>query len=309
MQYFLAPLQSYTTVFYRKAHATVYGAMDKYFTPFFEETGKDIDTLSTHHELSTTLNHHLNTIPQLAGNDADYLLVFARKVKQMGYHSININMGCPFPMLVKRQRGGGILQHPKKIAAMLDAFFTQTSGIGLSVKMRLGVDHPRQGQETLRLLNDYPLEEVIIHPRLVNQKYTGTADWDAFEEMVAISRHPLVANGDINTPEQAQKLTQRFPHLKALMLGRGLLSSPSLHKQLLGHPNKADILQLHDAYHLLIRDYYQDWNRYFNFLQTFWHYPLQGSTALKRHLRQLKKHNKPDLYKKWLSALTQHWGE
>lgn len=302
MKLYMAPLQSYTTAFYRRAHANCFDAMDKYFTPFFEENAKGIKNLQLEPELSPALNKGLSCIPQVATNQGPFLSSFAQKAKQLGYSEININMGCPFPMLTKRQRGGGILKYPELVKAMLDDFFEQDTGIALSVKMRLGTDSPQQGKAIVQLLNNYPIEELIIHPRLVTQKYDGLPDWKAFSELYQSSQHRIIANGDINTPDEAYTLMQRFPDVEGMMLGRGLLSDPQLPLLIKGEAPKPDALfDLHNHYFKLINNYYNDWNRSFNFLLTYWYYPLQANLALKRLYRQLKKHNKPNSYQTWLS--------
>lgn len=304
MKLYMAPLQSYTTSFYRKAHVATYSKMDKYFTPFFEVDHKSSEIPSGHPELSKALNDSLRVVPQIATNNGSFLADFAKQMKNLGFNEINLNAGCPFPMLVKRQRGGGLLSDPDLMKQMLDEFYEADTGITLSVKMRLGQTEYAEGETITKLLNHYPLKELIIHPRLVTQKYSGEVDWDQFERLQNMSQHALIANGDINTPENAASLTKRFSQIKGLMLGRGLLSNPSLHLQIKEIDTARELIfKLHQYYFNLITSFYNDWNQIFNHLQTFWYYPLQKSLSLKRHYRRLKKHNKPDSYREWLKKL------
>ncbi len=301
----MAPLQSYTTAFYRQAHACTFGHMDKYFTPFFEDKS-GIESLLHEPELSRQLNEGLNCIPQVATNQAKYLIDFAREVQKAGFDEININMGCPFPMLTMRQRGGGILQHPELVKTMLEAFFSENISIKLSVKMRMGTQSIHEGETIVKLLNQFPLEELIIHPRLVSQKYTGQPDWGAFSHLQQLSKHTIIANGDINTSTDAHRLIKQFPDIKGLMLGRGLLSQPQLPALIKGDiPLPPTIFDLHEHYFRSVCNFYPDWQRCFNLLMVFWYYPLQANQALKRAYRKLKKHNKPDSYQIWLNALIQ----
>ena len=304
MKLYMAPLQSYTTSFYRQAHALTYTKMDKYFTPFFEDADTDIGTLEKHPELLSSLNENLSVVPQVATNSSEFLVNFSKKVSQLGYHEINLNMGCPFPMLVKRKKGGGLLAQPEMTEQLLDNFFSKTTNTKLSLKIRLGVDDTKQGQTIVKLANQFPIKELIIHPRLVTQKYSGEVNWDEFETFSLLSKHPIIANGDINSPEDANYIAKRFPHVKGLMLGRGLLTKPCLPDEIINDSKETNkLFLLHDNYYKLITNYHKDWNQAFNFLHTFWHYPLQASQELKRYLRKLKKHNKPDLYQKWLTQL------
>lgn len=303
MKFYMAPLQSYTTCFYRLAHAQTYGAMQKYITPFFEDTGKGLNEIKLEPELNAIYNSELNIVPQVACNNGDFLNDFATKVEKMGFSEINLNMGCPFPMLVKRQKGGGLLAHPDMIQHMLDHFFNSNTSLKLSIKMRLGVDSFDEGQQIIKLLNNYPLEEIIIHPRLVIDKYNGHPNWQQFKIAEQNSHHPIVANGDINNEDDFNHLTQHFPHIKSIMLGRGLLTNPNLTNRLQDNQlnnNERSIHKLHTNYYRIITNHFKDWNQAFNYLQTFWHYPLNASSDQKRLLRKLKKHNKPELYNQWL---------
>ena len=305
MKFYMAPLQSYTTSFYRRAHALTFGAMDKYFTPFFEDRGKPIHSIKFEPELKSRLNDKLNIVPQTATNNAHFLLFFAQEMQNRGFKEINLNMGCPFPMLVKRGRGGGLLGCPEALKQLLKAFEKVNTGMKLSVKMRLGIDSVRQGRDIINILNDYPLEELILHPRLVSQKYTGVPDWDSFALFHKLSKHPMAANGDIKCKRDLDSLNERFSNVDSFMLGRGLLSCPELYSELREGSCRATdevMKEFHHHYFTLITSYYKDWNRAFNFLQSFWHYPLSTSAEKQRHLRKLKKHNKPNLYAAWLQT-------
>ncbi len=302
MKYYLAPLQSYTTAFYRCAHANTFGQMDKYFTPFFEQKQEKLKKQDLSPELDAHLNSNLNVIPQVATNDGHFLIDFTNKAEALGYKEININMGCPFPMLVKRQKGGGLLAHPELVSSMLDLIYNAHPDSLISVKMRTGLDDPEQGKQIIKLLNNYPLQEIILHPRLVTQKYDGQPDWQMFLRFRELSQHKVVANGDINSTSDLHNLQKTAPEIDTVMLGRGILTKPHLFTQLTEADAPQKYQELHNNYFKLITSYYKDWNRSFNFLQTFWYYPLNTCDLYKRHLRKLKKHNKPELYSLWLKT-------
>jgi len=305
MKLYLAPLQSYTTAFYRKAHATVYGKMDKYFTPFFEDNSKGLNSLIYTPELEPWLNDGLNVVPQVASNQGKFVIGFAREMKKRGFSEININMGCPFPMLVKRKRGGGLLEYPELVQRLLDEYFSSDTPVKLSVKLRIGNQHPSEGETIINLLNNYPLEEIIIHPRLVTQKYTGLPDWKQFNKLLQLSKHSIIANGDINGIDDAIAITQKHPQSTGLMLGRGILCKPNLASEIKHQPtNSNNLLLFHEHYINLLNKHYNNWAQSFNHLQTFWQYPLQNTIQHKRLFRKLKKHNKPDTYQHWLKEVS-----
>lgn len=305
---YLAPLQSYTSVFYRKAFADVVGEVNKYFTPFFECGKTHFTDPGILPELDVRLNSNGLLIPQVATNDSDFLVPFYHFVNEMGYREINLNMGCPFPMLVKRKRGGGLLGEPLLLQEMLDNVFRQLPDMRLSLKIRIGVEEANEWRSIVGVINNYPITEVIVHPRIVAQKYSGVPDWDVFEEIIAVCRHPLVGNGDINSVEDYKSLTSRFPSIKAWMLGRGILRNPTLVSEL-RNVNVTDKMRiekirlLHAVFFNEVMSYYNDWNRVFNFLMTFWYYISMSFDGGVRHYRKLKKHNRETLYFEWIEGL------
>ena len=82
--------------------------------------------------------------------------------------------------------------------------------------------------ELLDLYNDFPLTELIIHPRLQTDLYNNTPNWDAFAQATATSKHTLCYNGDIFTVEAYRRFCEAFPQIDRVMLGRGILRNPCL---------------------------------------------------------------------------------
>nr|WP_321451203.1 tRNA-dihydrouridine synthase family protein [uncultured Carboxylicivirga sp.] len=304
-QIYLAPLQGYTSVFYRKALAKVYGGIDKYFTPFFEEGKDNFSDPDLLPELNEELNFGNNLIPQIAVNHSSFLIEFAKKIKAFGYEELNINMGCPFPILVKRKKGGGMLSEPDLVKKLLDDYFQKDLKLKLSIKMRTGLNDLAQGSQIISILNQYPIEEVIIHPRLVTQKYKGEPDWNVFEHMMSLCQLPVVANGDILNHQAMDDLAERFPNIKGIMIGRGILADPGIIlKKSLNRKEKVDLFQeLHNVFYNLIEENTINWNQAYNHFNDFWFYPLSKNNESKRYFRKLKKHNSIDLYKDWLSGV------
>ena len=100
--------------------------------------------------------------------------------------------------------------------------------IRFSVKLRLGWDSADEAQALLPFLNELPLTHLTLHPRIGTQQYKGATDEDAFSRFYAQCTHPLFYNGDIHTLADIHSITARFPRLKGVMLGRGLLAFPWL---------------------------------------------------------------------------------
>lgn len=166
-------------------------------------------------------------VPQILGKEADEFIALADALADLGYSEINWNMGCPVRKVVGKRRGSGLLPHPDLVRAVLDAVVPRIP-TALSVKVRLGLKDSSELQTLIPILNDYPLASVTIHPRLGRQQYTGVPDLDAFADALPRINHPVVYNGDITTADHADAIRRRFPSVADIMIGRGILYSPTL---------------------------------------------------------------------------------
>jgi len=306
--FYLAPLQGFTKVWYRNAYHNAIGDESKCFTPFFEEYKQGGFTPKLFPELDSELNAGINTIPQITANGSEFLSAAYEKMSEMGYGEVNLNMGCPFPMLVKRGKGGGLMDKPQVVEKMLGEFFGSHPDAKLSVKMRGGLDDHSQGVAMAKMLNRFPVTELIVHPRLVVQQYDGVPEWDAFDQIAQISTHTLAANGDINNSDDFDRLKNRFPQIKNWMMGRGWLTNPSLAKELSGtgmtfNAKKADLKKLHDTFLTLITSRPElAWQYRHQLLVQFWHYPSQGFDNGRRWLRRLAKNKDLTAYTNYLQS-------
>lgn len=302
-----APIQSHTGAFYRWAHAKTFGSFDRYYTPFFEYK-KNQWTPSLSLELDNQLNRNIQMIPQVITNSEKNLIMAFTRFQDMGYDELNLNMGCPFPMLVKRQLGGGLLTQPKLLKQILEKTFHKQPSIKLSIKMRLGVHTPNQWQDIIPILNQFPLTEVIVHPRTVDQQYKGDVQWDEYEAFSKKCVHPLMGNGDINTVKDYKRLSQTFPETTGWMLGRGALVNPFLPGMIKGERLDADEMkqlmwQFHNRYLHIVQQNYTVWNHAFNWMKSFWMYPIHFFEQGKRHFKKMKKYLTEEDYLHWLNQL------
>ena len=221
-----APLQGYTDVIYRNAHAACFGGIDAYYTPFVRlEKGtfrhRDVRGI----EPGNNQVPHL--IPQLIAPTAEKAEKILSLFIEKGYKEADINMGCPFPILAKRHNGSGILPYPEEVKALL-SLITKYPQISFSIKMRLGWEDPEECLKLAPIINELPLRQVVMHPRLGKQQYKGEVDLKAFEAFQHVCKHPLIYNGDINHIEDIYRIQEQFPGLAGMMIGRGLLANPAL---------------------------------------------------------------------------------
>lgn len=238
------------------------------------------------------------------------------------FPQIDINMGCPFPMQAKSGRGSGILPRIDAVQEILQEVARRTSlpelvsgsaisvqsphcvsnisastvkadadlrqhDLRFSVKMRLGYTSPDECLALLPLLNEAPLAHITMHPRTGIQQYKGALDITSFQKFYEGCKHPVIFNGDITSIKDIQAIACRFPNLKGIMIGRGLLANPALATQYqdgsknTGNPIPA-LLKIHDA---LLADYRKRLRgdaQILDKLRPFWTYAVLEKRTIKK---------------------------
>ncbi len=224
---YLAPLQGYTEVEFRRAWSSFFTGLDAAVSPFIP-LAEGFRFRNAHlSDVLPSYNTRIPVIPQVLGTDADKFAQLACRLQELGYKSVNWNLGCPKHSVARKKRGSGILPHPDEIRRVLDALMPQLS-ITLSVKTRLGYHSPGEFGPLVEVFNDYPLESVMIHPRIGEQMYQGEMHLDALDRHIGRLKHRLVFSGDIASPAQFRALKERYPMISDWMLGRGVLVNPFL---------------------------------------------------------------------------------
>lgn len=221
-----APLQGYTDDVYRRLHHELIGGIDTYYTPFVRMEAGSVRSKDMR-DIRPEFNEGVPVVPQIiikSMKEFDYLV---KVVEDKGYQRIDINMGCPFPMQAKHGRGSGLLVHTDIVQEMAGAI-TDMKHLSFSVKMRLGWENADEWKPVLNILNEIPLHQVTLHPRIGIQQYKGTIHMEAWEEFYATCKHPLIYNGDVTSLENIRTLEEKYPKLAGIMIGRGLLAHPSL---------------------------------------------------------------------------------
>ncbi len=255
----LAPIQGMTTSAYRNAFAKIFGGIDGYYTPFITTTDtKNISPSQFKDLLPECNNSGVTLVPQLLSNNGADFRYFARAIVELGYKEINWNIGCPFPMVTTKKKGSGILPFPDIIQEVLDIACSDSS-YGVTVKMRLGLQELEEGLHVIKLLNDYPLNGVIIHARTGKQMYSGQVNLDAFEVLNNACNHEVTYNGDLFTYNDFMEVKARFPSLNNFMLGRGALRDPFLPSLIKGHMiSSADKVSMIKEFHDIIYSHYKN---------------------------------------------------
>lgn len=257
VKYYMAPLESVTTWIYRQAHAKIYGRLDKYFIPFLEPHEKRDFKTRELQEILPEHNENIYVVPQILTNRSEGFIKLAKALKDWGYEEINLNLGCPSKTVVTKGKGSGFLAKPEELERFLTEIFDALSGeVKISVKTRIGKEDPEEFPALLELFNKYPMEELIIHPRVQKDGYGNVPRLELYELAEKQSVNPLCYNGDLYTREQIRNFAERFPGTERLMFGRGFLRDPGLLYNE-GKDSK-DIFEKFWAFHDLVYEGYQE---------------------------------------------------
>ena len=224
----LGPFQGITDAPFRNVFKRHFCGIDKFYTPFFTGIHKEDHAKNLQgEEIDPRCNDVETLTPQILSTDAEEILRFAKQCKELGYKEVNLNMGCPFPRVANKKRGSGLLPYPDKVEAMLEKVFEEID-IQFSVKCRLGYFSPDEIEAIIPIFNQFPLSELIIHPRIGKQLYKGEADVERFKRLIPYIKAPLVYNGDIFSADSLKRISETVQPVNQFMLGRGILANPFL---------------------------------------------------------------------------------
>ena len=228
MQIYLAPLEGITTYVYRRAYEHHFGGADRYFTPFIvnkKMAKKEIEGILPENNPGKML------IPQIMSNKAEDFVQVAKEIASYGYDIVNLNLGCPSGTVVSKKRGAGFLAYPDELDAFLSEVYDKCP-IKISIKTRIGLEDECEWEQLLSIYEKYPMEELIIHPRLRSDFYKGAIRKDAFAKALEQIPVPVCYNGEIHSVEDYVRIKEDFPQINRIMIGRGLLRHPELIAQI-----------------------------------------------------------------------------
>ena len=224
----LAPMQDVTDLAFWRLMGR-YGGADVYWTEYFRV-----------HESSRLERYILQSITenptgrpavaQMIGNDVPALVRAARELQQHAVAAIDLNLGCPAPVVYRKCAGGGLLREPQKIDAILGAL-REAVAIPFTVKTRIGFDAPDIFETLLRLFQKHAVDLVTVHGRTVTQMYRPGVRYDLIARASRELRCPVLANGNVHGPHQALELLAGTG-ARGLMIGRGAIRNPWLFDQI-----------------------------------------------------------------------------
>ncbi|MCG9731671.1 tRNA dihydrouridine synthase DusB [Shewanella sp. Isolate13] len=168
---------------------------------------------------------------QIAGSDPELMANAAVVNVQQGAQIIDINMGCPAKKVNKKLAGSALLQDPTQVEAILRAVVAAVD-VPVTLKIRTGwAPEHRNGVHIAQIAEDCGIASLAVHGRTRQCMYKGEAEYDTIKAIKKQISIPVVANGDILTPEKARFVLD-FTGVDALMIGRGAQGRPWIFREI-----------------------------------------------------------------------------
>jgi nifR3 family TIM-barrel protein len=224
----LAPMQDITDLpFWRVM--THYGGADVYYTEYFRVHR---DSRPEKHILRSIDENPTGrpVIAQMIGQDLEALRRTAAELQKHAIAGIDLNFGCPAPIVCRKDAGGGLLRHPDKIDAILREV-RDAVHLRFTVKTRVGFDSHDEFPALLDLYRRHPIDALTVHGRTVREMYKPVLHHDAIERAARLMPCPVFANGNVRDVESARHMITTTG-ASGLMIGRGAIRNPWLFEQI-----------------------------------------------------------------------------
>jgi tRNA-dihydrouridine synthase len=233
----LAPMQDVTDRAFWEL-MTRYGGADLYYTEYFRvyptsRLDKPILDSITRNPTGRPV------VAQMIGNDIPSLVRSAKELQKRPAAAIDLNLGCPAPVVYRKCAGGGLLRDLPRVDGILGALREAITG-KFTVKTRLGFDDERTLEVLLPLFRKHAVDLVTVHGRTVLQMYRGGICHDLIALASRELSCPVIANGNISTPSDAAEALASTG-AAGLMIGRGAVRNPWIFSQIREHLDKKPV--------------------------------------------------------------------
>ena len=225
----LAPMQDVTDLPFWRLQAQ-YGGADVYFTEYFRvhpTSNLDRNILRSIIENPTGRP----VVAQMIGNDIPSLVRSACELQQYPIAAVDLNLGCPAPVVYRKCAGGGLLRNPEQVDAILGALRDAVTHVKFTVKTRLGFDAPDVFSRLVPIFARHSLDLLTVHGRTVKEMYRSEVHYEYIRAAVEQVGCPVLANGNVYSAEKAADVL-RLTGARGLMIGRGAIRNPWLFEQI-----------------------------------------------------------------------------
>ena len=273
----LAPMQDVTDRPFWELMAR-YGGPDLYYTEYFRIR----EGFKLERPILKSITDNPTGKPavaQMIGNHIPSLVAAAKELQQHPVAAIDLNLGCPAPVVYKKCAGGGLLREPDRVNSILAAL-RETVTIPFTVKTRIGFDAPTVFDEFLPIFARHQIDLLTVHGRTVKEGYRSGVHYDFIARAVDTLPCPVLANGNVYSAAKAAEVLADT-RAAGLMIGRGAIRNPWLFHQIRQAqsgttpflPSGHDVLQyLRDLFetvrppNLKERAHVQKMKKYFNYI-------------------------------------------
>ena len=224
----LAPMQDVTTLQFMRV-IDRYGGPEVYWTEYFRVHG---DSRPEKWILDSITKNPTGkpVVAQMIGNDIPALVRNAKLLQKFPVAAIDLNLGCPAPIVYRKCAGGGLLREPQKIDAILGALRDAVT-IPFTVKTRIGFASAAEFDALLPIFAKHPIDLLTVHARTVTQMYRPGVRYDLIARAAKEMKCPVLLNGNVFSAAQAKQLLAETK-VRGLMIGRGAIRNPWLFDQI-----------------------------------------------------------------------------
>ena len=209
-----------------------YGGPDFYVTEYFRVYATS--RLDKHILKSVTENPTSRpVIAQMIGSDIPSLVRTARELQQYPVAAVDLNLGCPAPIVCRKDAGGALLRNPARVDAILGAL-REALTIPFTVKTRIGYSTADVFPALLPVFHKHSLDLLTIHARTVKEMYRSKVHYEFIAEAVAALPCPVLANGNVYSAQKGAEVL-KTTGARGLMIGRGAIRNPWLFRQIREH--------------------------------------------------------------------------
>lgn len=253
----LAPMQDVTDRAFWGLMAR-YGGADLYFTEYFRvhSTSRlDRDILPSIADNPTGKP----AIAQLIGNDPVAMTRAAKELHNYPIAGVDLNLGCPAPVVYRKCAGGGLLRDPALVDRLLGAL-REVVSVKFTVKTRIGFDDASVFEQLLPVFARHDLDLLTVHGRTVKEMYRSAVHYEFIARAADVMNCPVLANGNVYSADKALDVT-RETGARGVMIGRGAIRNPWMFDQIrrrfageaIVHPTGREVLGYLRELHEIVR--------------------------------------------------------